>query len=66
LKPRFKELFYKNKNIYLNKMSNKICVGKIERKPGYMYYVDGKGRVCGSKMKNYSKIIRNKSRKSRK
>jgi hypothetical protein len=47
-------------------MSHKICVGKIERKPGYMYYVDGKGRVCGSKMKNYSKIIRNKSRKSRK
>ncbi len=29
----------------------KIVVKKaVERKPGYLYYVDGKGNVCESKM----------------
>ena len=31
-------------------MGNIIARGVVKRKPGYLYYVDGKGNVCEAKM----------------
>ena len=31
-------------------MGQVIAKGVVERKPGYLYYVDGKGNVCEAKM----------------
>jgi hypothetical protein len=31
-------------------MGEIIVKNAVERKPGYLYYVDGKGNVCKSKM----------------
>jgi hypothetical protein len=36
------------KNIF--KMGKVIAKGVVERKSGYLYYVDGKGNVCEAKM----------------
>ena len=36
------------KNIF--KMGKVIAKGAVERKSGYLYYVDGKGNVCEAKM----------------
>ena len=31
-------------------MGKILVKGVIKRKPGYLYYVDGKGNVCAAKM----------------
>tara|TARA_B100002003_G_C13784878_1_gene388450 strand:- start:207 stop:395 length:189 start_codon:yes stop_codon:yes gene_type:complete len=31
-------------------MGKVIAKGVVDRKPGYLYYVDGKGNVCEAKM----------------
>ena len=31
-------------------MGKIIAKGVVDRKPGYLYYVDGKGNVCEAKM----------------
>jgi hypothetical protein len=31
-------------------MGKIIAKGVVERKPGFLYYVDGKGNVCEAKM----------------
>jgi hypothetical protein len=31
-------------------MGSIIARGVVRRKPGYLYYVDGKGNVCEAKM----------------
>jgi hypothetical protein len=31
-------------------MGSVIAKGVVKRKPGYLYYVDGKGNVCEAKM----------------
>ena len=31
-------------------MGKVIAKGVVKRKPGYLYYVDGKGNVCEAKM----------------
>ncbi len=32
------------------KMGSVIAKAVVKRKPGYLYYVDGKGNVCEAKM----------------
>lgn len=52
---RFK-YFLSVENIRNNEKEVQITMGKvlvknvIKRKPGYLYYVDGKGNVCEAKM----------------
>lgn len=31
-------------------MGKVIIKGAVHRKPGYLYYVDGKGNICEAKM----------------
>jgi hypothetical protein len=41
--------FYYNKYKEV-KMGKVIAKGVVDRKSGYLYYVDGKGNVCEAKM----------------
>ena len=45
----------------------KILVKKaVKRKPGYLYYVDGKGNVCEAKMARGGKKKKKKKAKKKK
>ncbi len=46
-------------------MGKIIAKKVVERKPGYLYYVDGKGNVCEAKMARGRKK-KKKSRKKKK
>ncbi|MBU1136673.1 MAG: hypothetical protein ABIG37_03095 [Nanoarchaeota archaeon] len=47
----FKNTFYLiNQTKKEVKMGKIIAKGVVERKSGYLYYVDGKGNVCEAKM----------------
>jgi hypothetical protein len=40
-------------------MANKIEIKNvIKRKPGFLYYIDGKGNLCSAKMKRGRKKTR--------
>lgn len=39
-----------NSTIKGGKMGTVIAKNVVKRKPGYLYYVDGKGNVCEAKM----------------
>ena len=50
-------------------MGSIIAKGVVNRKPGYLYYVDGKGNVCeakmargGKKKKVAKKVVKKKKR----
>ena len=44
----------------------KIIVRKaVKRKPGYLYYVDGKGHVCEAKMARGGKRKKKKAKKKK-
>ena len=42
--------FPKTNKRRLLKMGSVIVKNVVKRKPGYLYYVDGKGNVCEAKM----------------
>ena len=48
-------------------MGKILVKGVIKRKPGYLYYVDGKGNVCEAKMarggKKKKKVAKKKKRR---
>ncbi len=48
-------------------MGKVIVRGVVKRKPGYLYYVDGKGHVCEAKMarggKRKKKAVKKKPKK---
>jgi hypothetical protein len=50
-------------------MGSVIAKNVVKRKPGYLYYVDGKGNVCeakmargGKKKKGKKKVVKKKKR----
>ena len=45
-----RRILYRNERRYKVKMGKILVKGVIERKPGFLYYVDGKGNVCEAKM----------------
>ncbi len=45
------------------KMGKVIARGIVKRKPGYLYYVDGKGNVCEAKMARGGKKKKSKAKK---
>ncbi len=51
-----RKITFKKKKIYISilkggyKMGSVIAKNVVKRKPGYLYYVDGKGNVCEAKM----------------
>jgi len=52
-------------------MGKVIAKGVVERKSGYLYYVDGKGNVCEAKMarggkKKKKKVAKKKPAKKKK
>ncbi len=47
-------------------MGTIVKKGVVKRKPGYLYYVDGKGNVCEAKMSRGGKKKKKKAKKSRK
>lgn len=44
-------------------MGRVIAKGVVDRKPGFLYYVDGKGNVCEAKMARGGKKEKEKSKK---
>ncbi len=44
-------------------MGKVIVKNVVERKPGYLYYVDGKGNVCEAKMARGGKKKKKKAAK---
>ncbi len=45
----------------------RVCVKNVvKRKPGYLYYVDGKGNVCEAKMARGGKKKKKKATKKKK
>ena len=44
------KIFKKWKGENFEEMGSVIVKNAIKRKPGYLYYVDGKGNVCEAKM----------------
>lgn len=53
-------------------MGKILVKGAIKRKPGYLYYVDGKGNVCeakmargGKKKKKAKKKVKKKAKKKK-
>lgn len=46
-------------------MGKVIKRGVVKRKPGYLYYVDGKGNVCEAKMSRGGKRKKKAKRKRR-
>ena len=51
-------------------MGKVIAKGIVKRKPGYLYYVDGKGNVCEAKMarggkKKKKKVVKKKAVKKK-
>ncbi len=56
---------------FKNKMGSIIAKNIVKRKPGYLYYVDGKGNVCEAKMarggkKKKKKAVKKKAAKKKK
>lgn len=48
-------------------MGTIVKKGVVKRKPGYLYYVDGKGNVCEAKMsRGGKKKKKKKAKKARK
>tara|TARA_Y100000310_G_C20610622_1_gene777781 strand:+ start:63 stop:206 length:144 start_codon:yes stop_codon:yes gene_type:complete len=47
-------------------MGKVIAKGVVTRKPGYLYYVDGKGNVCEAKMARGGKRKKKKAVKKKK
>ena len=51
-------------------MGSIIAKSVVKRKPGYLYYVDGKGNVCEAKMarggKKKKKSVKKKAAKKKK
>ncbi len=48
-------------------MGTIVKKGVVKRKPGYLYYVDGKGNVCEARMsRGGKKRKKKKAKKSRK
>jgi hypothetical protein len=44
-------MFYnQSKEREVKKMGTILAKNVVKRKPGYLYYVDGKGNVCEAKM----------------
>ncbi len=63
-------LNYLDKTRYLitrggNKMGKVIAKSVVKRKPGYLYYVDGKGNVCEAKMARGGKKKKKKAAKKK-
>jgi hypothetical protein len=46
-------------------MGKIIAKNIVERKPGYLYYVDGKGNVCEAKMARGGKKKKKKAAKKK-
>ena len=46
-------------------MGKIIKKGVVKRKPGYLYYVDGKGNVCEAKMARGGKKKKKKAAKKK-
>lgn len=46
-------------------MGKVIAKGVVDRKPGYLYYVDAKGNVCEAKMARGGKKKKKKSAKKK-
>lgn len=51
-------------------MGKVIAKGVVKRKPGYLYYIDGKGNVCEAKMarggkKKKKKVVKKKAVKKK-
>jgi len=44
-------------------MGKVIAKNVVKRKPGYLYYVDGKGNVCEAKMARGGKKKKKKAKK---
>ena len=42
--------FFDNQEKEVKQMGKIIAKGVVDRKSGYLYYVDGKGNVCEAKM----------------
>jgi hypothetical protein len=47
-------------------MGTIIAKNIVKRKPGYLYYVDGKGNVCEAKMARGGKKKKAKAKKKKK
>ncbi|MEK6757669.1 MAG: hypothetical protein AABX88_00935 [Nanoarchaeota archaeon] len=47
-------------------MGSVIAKNVVKRKPGYLYYVDGKGNVCEAKMSRGGKKKKKKVAKKKK
>jgi hypothetical protein len=47
-------------------MGSVILKNAVKRKPGYLYYVDGKGNVCEAKMARGGKKKKKKAAKKKK
>ncbi len=47
-------------------MGSVIAKNIVKRKPGYLYYVDGKGNVCEAKMARGGKKRKSVKKKKRK
>jgi hypothetical protein len=45
------------------KMGSVVVRNVVKRKPGYLYYVDGKGNVCEAKMSRGGKRKKSKKKK---
>ena len=48
------------------KMGKVILKGVVKRKPGHLYYVDGKGNLCEAKMARGGKKKKKKAKKAKK
>ena len=46
-------------------MGTVVVKNAVKRKPGYLYYVDGKGNVCEAKMSRGGKKKKKKAAKKR-
>lgn len=46
-------------------MGKVLVKGAVKRKPGYLYYVDGKGNVCEAKMARGGKKKKKKAKKKK-
>ena len=46
-------------------MGKIIVKNVVERKPGYLYYVDGDGSVCEAKMARKGKSIKSTKKKKK-
>jgi len=47
------------------KMGSVVVRNVVKRKPGHLYYVDGKGNVCEAKMARGGKKRKKKARKKK-